>query len=54
MILADTSVWVDHLRRQNPEMAQFLLQGQIAMHPSVVDAGRDDETGRGGIGNSRT
>ena len=36
MILADTSVWVDHLRRNDPQMANLLLAGQIAMHPFIV------------------
>ncbi len=36
MILADTSVWVDHLRRSDQQMANLLLTGQIAMHPLIV------------------
>ncbi len=36
MILADTSVWVDHLRNRNPEMEKWLGMGQIAMHPFIV------------------
>jgi predicted nucleic acid-binding protein len=36
MILADTSVWVDHLRNRNPDMEQRLGSGQIAMHPFIV------------------
>ncbi len=36
MILADTSVWVDHFRSGNPEMEKRLRGGQIAMHPFVV------------------
>jgi predicted nucleic acid-binding protein len=36
MILADTSVWVDHLRNRNPEMEQLLGRGQIVMHPFIV------------------
>lgn len=36
MILADTSVWVDHLRNRNPEMERFLGGGQIVMHPFIV------------------
>ena len=36
MILADTSVWVDHLRQSDPQMTSFLLAGRIAMHPFVV------------------
>ncbi len=36
MILADTSVWVDFLRRGNPEMKNRLSRGQIVMHPFIV------------------
>ena len=36
MILADTSIWVDHLRNGNPAMARLLSLGQIAMHPFIV------------------
>ena len=36
MILADTSVWVDHLRNRNPEMERRLGRGQIVMHPFIV------------------
>jgi predicted nucleic acid-binding protein len=36
LILADTSVWVDHLRKGNPEMKELLGRGQIAMHPFIV------------------
>ena len=36
MILADTSVWIDHLRSSNPEMRKRLNQGQIVIHPFVI------------------
>jgi len=36
VILADTSVWVDHLRSVDSEMENLLGRGQIAMHPFVV------------------
>ena len=36
MILADTSIWVDYLRRGTPEMQERLSKGQIAMHPFIV------------------
>ena len=36
MILADTSVWIDHLRNQNPVMEKRLANGQVVMHPFVV------------------
>ena len=36
MILADTSVWVDHLRAENAEMSKLLDDVQIVMHPLIV------------------
>ena len=36
MILADTSVWVDHLRSGNKELRQRLDQGEIVTHPFIV------------------
>jgi predicted nucleic acid-binding protein len=36
VILADTSVWVDHLHRANPIMAALLQSGKIATHPFVI------------------
>ena len=36
MILADTSIWVDFLRKGNPEMKKSLSRGQIVMHPFIV------------------
>lgn len=36
MTLADTSVWVDHLRRGNSKLAQLLLDGEVLSHPFVV------------------
>lgn len=39
MILADTSVWVDHLSNLSnpaPEMRQQLVNANIAMHPFIV------------------
>jgi predicted nucleic acid-binding protein len=36
VILADTSIWVDHLRSGNPEMEKRLIKGQIVMHPFIV------------------
>lgn len=35
-VLADTSVWIDHLRRANPELVGLLDQGAVAVHPFVV------------------
>jgi predicted nucleic acid-binding protein len=36
MILADTSVWVDHFRSDNRELRELLEQGQIVIHPFVI------------------
>jgi predicted nucleic acid-binding protein len=36
VILADTSVWVDHLRRGNARMASLLGEAEIAGHPFVI------------------
>ena len=36
MTLLDTSVWVDHLRRSNDEVAGLLVAGEVLCHPFVV------------------
>jgi predicted nucleic acid-binding protein len=36
LILADTSVWIDHLRSANPQLRQLLHRGEIAIHPFIV------------------
>ena len=36
MILVDTSVWVDHLRRREPGLVELLERSAVAMHPFVV------------------
>lgn len=36
MILADTSVWIDHLRSGNRELRQHLNQGQVVIHPFII------------------
>jgi predicted nucleic acid-binding protein len=36
VILADTSVWVDHLRRGEPALAALLLKSQTLTHPFVL------------------
>jgi predicted nucleic acid-binding protein len=35
-VLADTSVWVDHLRRKNTGLVDLLEAGQISLHPFVI------------------
>ena len=36
MILADTSVWVDHFRKRDNELYRQLQRGNIAIHPFIV------------------
>ena len=36
MILVDTSVWIDHLRHGEPELAAALQQSQIMVHTFVL------------------
>ena len=36
MILADTTVWIDHLRSLDPDMDTLLRSGAIVMHPFVA------------------
>jgi predicted nucleic acid-binding protein len=36
MILVDTSVWVDHLRKASSKLAKLLEEGDVAIHPFVV------------------
>ncbi len=36
MILADTSVWVEHLRRGDARLAGLLEQASVLMHPFII------------------
>ena len=36
MILVDTSVWIDHLRKGLPALAAALEEGRVMMHPFVL------------------
>jgi predicted nucleic acid-binding protein len=36
VILADTSVWVEHFRRGSPRLRELLEAGEIAMHPMIL------------------
>ncbi len=36
MILADTSVWIEHLRRGEPHLAASLDAGEVLVHPLVI------------------
>jgi predicted nucleic acid-binding protein len=35
-VLVDTSVWVDHFRRQNAVLAELMVLDQVLTHPLVV------------------
>lgn len=36
MILADTSVWIDHLRASNTALSALLANGRVITHPFVI------------------
>ena len=36
MILVDTSVWIDHLRVGDRNLARLLNSGQVSVHPFIV------------------
>jgi predicted nucleic acid-binding protein len=36
LILVDTSVWIDHLRTNNPVLARLLDSGRVLTHPLVI------------------
>jgi predicted nucleic acid-binding protein len=36
LILADTSIWIDHFRSGNKEMRKHLNEGQIVIHPAII------------------
>jgi predicted nucleic acid-binding protein len=36
LILADTSVWIDHFRSGNKELQKALNLGQVVIHPWIV------------------
>jgi predicted nucleic acid-binding protein len=36
VILVDTSVWVEHLRRGSPRLRLLLEEGEVLCHPHVV------------------
>ena len=35
-VLVDTSVWIDHLHRGNPELVALLRETLVVMHPAVL------------------
>jgi len=36
MILVDTSIWIDHLRRSDAGLVALLLEMQVLVHPWVI------------------
>lgn len=36
MVLVDTSVWINHLRKSEPYLKKLLLNGDVYCHPFVV------------------
>lgn len=36
MILADTSIWIDHFRSGNEQLRKHLNEGQVAIHPFII------------------
>lgn len=36
MILVDTSVWIDHLRRSNAVLVRFLGDARVMVHPMII------------------
>lgn len=36
MILVDTCIWVEHLRRGNARLKELLSDGEVACHPFVL------------------
>jgi predicted nucleic acid-binding protein len=35
-VLADTSVWIDHLHRSEPELVALLRETLVVMHPAIL------------------
>lgn len=36
MILVDSSIWIDHLRRSDPELERALASDEVLCHPFVI------------------
>jgi predicted nucleic acid-binding protein len=36
VILVDTSVWINHFREYNSQLANLLEQGQVMCHPLII------------------
>ncbi|MBN8221632.1 MAG: PIN domain-containing protein [Spirochaetes bacterium] len=37
MILADTSVWIDHFRNTNQELSDLLIADRLCIHPFIIE-----------------
>jgi len=35
-MLVDTSIWVDHFRRDNPALCTLLTRGEVECHPFII------------------
>jgi predicted nucleic acid-binding protein len=36
LILADTSIWIDHFRSEDEEMREHLHRGEVVIHPFII------------------
>lgn len=36
MILADTSIWIDHLSKSDSELSELLNKNEVVMHPFIM------------------
>jgi predicted nucleic acid-binding protein len=36
LILVDTSIWIDHLRAEDPHWTSLLADGEVLVHPMVI------------------
>ena len=36
MILADTSIWIEHFRSGNEQLRKYLNEGSVAIHPFII------------------
>jgi predicted nucleic acid-binding protein len=36
MVLVDSSVWIDHLRKKDDVLSQLLMNGQVCIHPLII------------------
>jgi predicted nucleic acid-binding protein len=36
MILVDTSIWIDHLQRTEPDLVALLENAEVCVHPMII------------------